>query len=339
MLPRSRVCAKLRSTRSARSFRASLATPERSRARLPYTARCASRSPCQRWTPFGWAQRSGSATGRCRGPSAFPGCGSPYPPPGRGASASGPRLLPPASAAASRVPCKVVVSPSSAGWTSAATTAPVSRSTAAPACRRDGSGRLSSGRSSLRIGGASPLGVRGPLAFARPVELLKLSRLGRGDPAFLGHPPEHFSSSRRYRVGLPTSCGIASRSRINANPPALDQAMLGQPLQHPREHLASSGVALGSGQPECRRAVEPEAEEVPERGCRRNAPASPRSLALPSKCQPGTSGPAPSTARSSRRIGCHASSLKSSTRRPAAPSAGGRKRRARHSAARPTAPL
>src|SRR5689334_23784184 len=51
MPPRSRVSAKLRSTRSARSLNASLATPECSRARLLYTARRAASSPRQRWTP------------------------------------------------------------------------------------------------------------------------------------------------------------------------------------------------------------------------------------------------------------------------------------------------
>ncbi len=51
MPPRSRVSAKPRSTRSALSRNASLATPERSRARLLYTARRAASSPCQRLTP------------------------------------------------------------------------------------------------------------------------------------------------------------------------------------------------------------------------------------------------------------------------------------------------
>src|SRR4051812_34594609 len=51
MPPRSRVEAKLRSTSSARSLNASLATPERSRARPSYTARRASASPRQRLTP------------------------------------------------------------------------------------------------------------------------------------------------------------------------------------------------------------------------------------------------------------------------------------------------
>ena len=51
MPPRSRLWAKQRSTISARSLKASRATPDLSRARLLVTARRAASSPCQREKP------------------------------------------------------------------------------------------------------------------------------------------------------------------------------------------------------------------------------------------------------------------------------------------------
>ena len=52
MPPRSRLSAKERSTISARSLKASLATPDNSRVRLLVTARRAASSPRQRAKPF-----------------------------------------------------------------------------------------------------------------------------------------------------------------------------------------------------------------------------------------------------------------------------------------------
>ena len=52
MPPRSRLWAKERSTISARSLKASLATPDNSRVRLLVTARRAASSPRQRAKPF-----------------------------------------------------------------------------------------------------------------------------------------------------------------------------------------------------------------------------------------------------------------------------------------------
>ena len=66
--PRSRLCAKERSTISARSLKASLATPDNSRVRLLVTARRAAPSPCQRAKPFCLGSEIRASRGRRRAP-------------------------------------------------------------------------------------------------------------------------------------------------------------------------------------------------------------------------------------------------------------------------------
>ena len=141
---------------------------------------------------------------------------------------------------------------------------------------------LHPGNLRLGIGGAGPFGIRGPLALARPVELLKLSRRGRFDPALLGHPPQHLAVAL---AGVPPADrahrGVGLHGRgIDPDPLALDQAVLGEPLQHPGEHLLvhfQRQPRPGPAQPGMVRhpLVEPEAEEVPQREAVGAAPFQP----------------------------------------------------------------
>ena len=68
MPTRSRLCANERSTISARSLKASLATPDNSRVRLLVTARRAAPSPSSAQNLSAWARRSASSRSRRRAP-------------------------------------------------------------------------------------------------------------------------------------------------------------------------------------------------------------------------------------------------------------------------------
>ena len=89
----------------------------------------------------------------------------------------------------------------------------------------------------LGVGRGDPLRVGQALAFPFPVEPDRVLGRGRCDPALLGQPVEHRPVALAIipphdrpqgRVGL-------HRGRINPNPLAPDQAVLGQPLEHPGE--------------------------------------------------------------------------------------------------------
>src|SRR5512132_272368 len=138
------------------------------------------------------------------------------------------------AAAACSVPDNVVVSPSSAGWISAATTAPVSRSTAC-------SGLYarcvvpSFILAILASGSVHPVRVGELLALAGAIDANKIVGRRRLDPALLGHALQHLP------VGL--ACvpaddrpqrGIGLHRRgVDADPLAVHQTVLGDARQHP----------------------------------------------------------------------------------------------------------
>src|SRR3954469_10479320 len=240
MPPRSRVSAKLRSTSSALSLNASLATPERSRARLLYTARRAAPSPRQRWTPAAFfsamrlfqapSSRSFRPSREWYPLSATSSAGSS----GVGVAPTAARL----ASAAPSVPGRVAVSPRSAAWTSAATIAPVSRSTACSGfVGQAGAAVLQLGDPGLGIGRRGPLRVRQPLALALAVQPDQVLRPRRRDPAPLPQPLQHLpvalaavAPHDRPQGGV----GLHGRG-VGPDPLALDQPVLGQPPQHPGE--------------------------------------------------------------------------------------------------------
>ena len=92
--------------------------------------------------------------------------------------------------------------------------------------------------SGLRIGLAGPLLVRQLLALAVAVEANQIVRRRRLDAALLGHLRQHFAigpaivpAHDRAQRGI----GLHRRG-VDADPLALDQALLGHELQHPAEH-------------------------------------------------------------------------------------------------------
>ena len=91
----------------------------------------------------------------------------------------------------------------------------------------------------LRVGRALPVGVRQRLALALAVEARQVFGARRGDPALFRHPRQHLAIAlavvaphdrAQRRVGL-------HRRAVDADPLALHQAVLGDQLQHPAEHL------------------------------------------------------------------------------------------------------
>src|SRR3954449_2030706 len=194
MPPRSRMCAKERSTSSARWRMACFPTAERSRARLLYTALRASVSPCQRETPW----RCGSAIRVFHGPPSrsFKTAREWYPLSATHSAGSseegGAPTLVRLRRAASKVLVIVVVSPWSAGCISAATTAPVSQINGVfGLVGQMGRAVLHPRDPRFGISPRHPLLVRKRLAFALPVQADEVLRCRGRDPTLLGHPLQH----------------------------------------------------------------------------------------------------------------------------------------------------
>ena len=131
---------------------------------------------------------------------------------------------------------------------------------------------------------AEDLGKQPVRGFAAPVQVWRVLSERQVEGRF---------EAQRAGAGVPPADrahrGVGLHGRgIDPDPLALDQAVLGQPLQHPGEHLLvhfQRQPRPGPAQPGVIRhpLVEPEAEEVPQREAVGAAPFQPRSLAIPSK--------------------------------------------------------
>ena len=190
-----------------------------------------------------------------------------------------------------------------------------------------------------------------PLALALAVQPDQVIGRRCRDAALLGQPLQHLpvafaavaaDDRAQRRIGL-------HRRGVDADPVALDQAVLGQPLQHPgedrlvhlerqaRARLAEPGMVghpLAQAQP----------QELPQAtGCRRSAIPGRARCRSPRSSRPdgsGSSGPAATTAGPA----CWRSRARTAARRSRrtqprpAPPAGDRRRRAPASAAAPPSP-
>ena len=131
----------------------------------------------------------------------------------------------------------------------------------------------------LGIGRRGPLRVRQPLALPLAVEPDQVLGRRRRDPALGGQTPEHLAVA--LAVVAPhdrAQGGVGLHGRgVDADALALDQAVLGQPLQHPGEdglvHLQRQAAA-GLAQPGVvrHRLGRAEAQELAQRQAVRAAP-------------------------------------------------------------------
>src|SRR5260370_14880574 len=160
----------------------------------------------------------------------------------------------------------------------------------------------------LWIGLAGPLFVRQPLALAVAINADEIVRCRRVDAALLGHLRQHFA------IGLAivpphdrAQRGIGLHRRgVDADPLALDQALLGHMLQHPAEHLLvdlMGEAARPSSTTTSDREPSPGSPAAGNRAATSNpntakrCPVRWRSPQNNQPCASGTSPPAPPTAR------------------------------------------